>query len=72
MDDKVCLRYKNYYLRTLTVNDVSEKYLKWVNDPEVTQYLEIRYNSYTMEKLCEYVRAFENTRTKFFFWSIYQ
>ena len=29
------------YLRPLCLNDVSEKYLSWVNDSYVTEYLEI-------------------------------
>lgn len=30
---------RKLYLRLLTVDDASEKYLSWVNDPEMNQYL---------------------------------
>ncbi len=67
MDNSIKLSYKNYYLRTLTKKDVGEKYLRWVNDKEVTKYLEIKYNTYTHEVLLDYVSSFENTDTKFLF-----
>ena len=31
------------YLRDVNVGDVNENYYRWMNDPEVTQYLETRY-----------------------------
>ena len=29
------------YLRPLSLNDITERYLSWVNDPSVTEYLKI-------------------------------
>ena len=34
------LEGKNFYLRVLTRKDINKKYLSWLNDKEVTQYLE--------------------------------
>ncbi len=42
------------YLRPLTVDDVSERYVAWLNDSDVTRYLETRHAPQTHET----VRAF--------------
>lgn len=69
MDSKAMpiISQKNIYLRTLRPQDVGERYLRWVTDPEVTAYLEIKYNKYTLEDLCRYVKSFENDNTKYIF-----
>lgn len=36
----VCLAGDRIYLRSLTKKDINKRYLAWVNDPEVTRYLE--------------------------------
>jgi RimJ/RimL family protein N-acetyltransferase len=41
------------YLRILTISDVTQKYCDWLNDNEVTKYLETHYM--TIDKLYEYV-----------------
>lgn len=43
------------YLRRLREEDVSEAYLGWMNDPEVTRYLEARFCWNDMEGLRRYV-----------------
>ena len=42
-------------LRVLTPADVSDRYLSWLNDVEVTQYLEARFTEPTMESVRGYV-----------------
>lgn len=42
------------YLRPITMDDITERYCAWLNDPEVNKYLETR--SSTMPELEEYVR----------------
>ena len=51
------LRYKHYYLKPLTENDVTVKYVNWLKDEEVTKYLEIRYQSYSIDDLKSYVES---------------
>ena len=43
------------YLRPLCLNDVSEKYLSWVNDSSVTEYLEIGKERLSHNDLVRYV-----------------
>ena len=43
------------YLRPLCLNDVSEKYLSWVNDPYITEYLGIGKKCLKYQDLVKYV-----------------
>lgn len=47
------------YLRPLGRDDLNETYLGWLNDPEVTRYLEARLSSYNKSKLEDYYDHFE-------------
>lgn len=42
-------------LRPLTVNDVSERYIRWLNDPSVNQFLETRHQEQTYESCHSFV-----------------
>ncbi len=53
------------YLRILTPNDVDENYVNWLNDPEVTKYLETK--SATLEALKKYVEEKYNSTSCLFF-----
>lgn len=44
-------------LRSLTVSDVSEKYLGWLNDPEMNQFLETRHHVQTLESCLDFVET---------------
>lgn len=47
------IKGKRIYFRTLTENDASERYCKWLNDPTVNKYLETR--KATIESLKKYI-----------------
>lgn len=42
-------------LRPLTPEDVTDAYVRWMNDPAVTQYLESRYRQHSLDDLRGYV-----------------
>ncbi len=44
-------------LRDIELSDITEDYLAWLNDPETTKYLEIRFTPQTMEDVREYVTS---------------
>ena len=48
------------YLRRLTEDDVSEDYVRWMNDPEINQYLESRFYIHTIESTKAYIRSVTN------------
>ncbi|MEN3034036.1 MAG: GNAT family protein [Aquificaceae bacterium] len=52
-------------IRRLLPEDVTERYLSWLRDPEVTQFLEMRWSSYTLEELREYVKELSKSKTDF-------
>jgi len=51
------------YLRILTKKDVSEKYVLWLNDYEVTKYTEQRYRQYSRVDIEDFV--VEKFKSKF-------
>ncbi len=49
------------YLRPITVSDVDGPYYRWMNDPEVTRFLEARFSKNTKPAMREFVAsALEN------------
>ena len=55
-------------LRDIEVRDITAEYIEWLNDPEVTKYLEIRFVPQTKEKIIEYVQsALDDTLSKMHF-----
>ena len=49
------IKGERIYLREVRPSDVNENYYRWMNDPEVTRYLESRFYPNSMEGLREYV-----------------
>lgn len=64
---KTKLSFKHYYIQKMTVADVCDDYLTWINDPQVNEFLESKYTVWTMASLKDYVRSFENSKDKFLF-----
>ena len=54
------------YLREVRPSDVNDAYYRWMNDPEVTQYLESRFAPNSMETLQEYVKNFLGNKDNIF------
>ncbi len=54
-------------LKLLTPEDVTPEYLKWLSDPDINQYLESRWDSYTLEDLRSYVRSVNSSKNNFLF-----
>ena len=48
------------YLRDIRLTDVNKNYCKWMNDLEVIQFLESRFEKWTIKKLKNYVNKFKN------------
>ena len=44
------------YLRPLNLNDINERYLSWVNDPSVTEFLKIGRHRLSHSDLVRYVK----------------
>lgn len=48
------------YLRHLTEEDASEDYVRWMNDPDINQYLESRFYAHTIESTKAFIRSVTN------------
>lgn len=46
-------------LRTIAADDVTERYVAWLNDTRVNQYLESRFDEHTLESVASFVEQFE-------------
>jgi len=49
------VRSQRLIFRTLTVDDVTQNYVNWLNDPRVNRYLETRHTHQTMDLCRSYV-----------------
>lgn len=55
------------YFRPLDVEDVTQTYVDWLNDPEVNRFLESRYTEQTLNGCREYVQRINASPTDNFF-----
>jgi len=53
-------------LRTLTPEDIGDRYLSWINDPDVFQYLEVRFTEQTIGSLRDSVSQFNDSEDNLF------
>lgn len=51
------LHGQRIYLRLLAPDDVSSEYVAWMNNDEITQYLESRWSVHTLESIQAFVQA---------------
>lgn len=52
---------KNIFIKLLSVDDVTNDYANWLNDPETNKYLESKWKNHNLEDLKEYVKHMNNT-----------
>ena len=69
MDTKL-LKNKNFYLRELAPEDVGAEYLSWVNDKEITRFLEIQHQTFDKIALNEFVSECLKSKSKVL-WGIF-
>ena len=63
MDQDIKIRVnEKLLLKTIKVNDVSEKYVGWLNDYNVTKYTEQRYFLHTSESVSDFVSSKYNSK----------
>lgn len=60
---------KRVILRRMKISDANEKYLSWMLDPDINQYLETRFKKWDLPKLRDYVRGVLGNR-RCLFWAI--
>ena len=55
------------YLREVRLSDVNDNYYQWMNDPEVTNFMEIRFRPQSMEEIKNYVEMRTGSQDEPFF-----
>jgi len=63
--DKLVLN--NLYLRSLSTSDCSEKYLNWLNNPEINKYLETRFVVQNIEMIKSFVTNINDSIDSYLF-----
>ena len=58
---------KNIKIRILEKSDYSQSYLNWFSDPDVVRFSENRKKVHSKESQIEYIKSFENKKTKFLY-----
>lgn len=51
------LKGKQIYLRQIEMSDCNDNYVRWLNDPEVNQYLETKWSEQNLDSIREFVNS---------------
>ena len=62
-------QYK-YTFKKLTIKDITDNYISWLNNPIVNQYLEVRHKKQTKETVSNYINSFYREEEKYI-WGVY-
>lgn len=46
-----------FVIRPLTADDISQRYIDWLNDPEINRFLEVRWRSQDLDSVRSYVAS---------------
>ena len=64
------LKGDRFTLRPFTEKDISDRYIGWLNDPEVNRFLEVRFVHQTHETVLKFVQSFYGDLEKYM-WGIF-
>src|SRR5688572_6748818 len=63
----IMLHTENLVLRPMTESDVSDAYISWMNDEEITRFLESRFQKYTKDDLYDFIKKIQCDTTQYLF-----
>ncbi len=58
----VIIEGRTILLKPITENEINDRYLSWLNDPETNQFLEIRYRKQTIEDIYNYINGLRSIK----------
>lgn len=61
------LHGNHIYLRDIQLNDCTERYLSWLNNPAVNQYLETRWSKQTLDTISDFVNKIRTSSDNILF-----
>lgn len=62
----IIISSKKLYIEPITVKEITDTYISWLNDPVVNQYLEVRHNIQTKETVIEYINYLRSSNCELF------
>ena len=71
--EKLIISYKeSHFLKLLKENDVTPKYVRWLNDYEIVKYTEQRHFKHSLQTVKDFVREKNNSNNSFLFGIFYE
>lgn len=64
--EKKFIESKRCYFREIRVEDIDPNYYKWMNDPEITRFLETRFFPKSKESLSKFIRNMDENPNSLF------
>ncbi|MEW6055166.1 MAG: GNAT family protein [Bdellovibrionota bacterium] len=61
------LKGKRIYLREVKLTDVNDRYVSWLNDSEVTRYLEVRFHPQNLDTIAGFVAKMRESENEFLY-----
>ncbi len=63
---------KRLLLRPLYIEDITQTYEQWLNNPDITKYLEIRHSPQTYEVICAYINSYLEDTIHKRYWGVFE
>ncbi|MDO8488564.1 MAG: GNAT family protein [Candidatus Omnitrophota bacterium] len=48
---------RNLLIRPISINEINQRYVGWLNDPGINQFLEVRHSHQTIESIIDYING---------------
>lgn len=53
---------RNLLIRPISADEINQRYVGWLNDPEINQFLEVRYHPQTVESTVDYINGLRSKK----------
>lgn len=70
MPESADIQTRRLVIRLFKEEYLSERYVGWLNDPEIVRYSEQRHREHTIESCRQYMNSFQGT--PHFFWAVFK
>lgn len=68
---KEILQCDNLHLRCIRLDDVTERYVAWLNDKQINKYMECRFQTHTLDSIKAFVKSILDSPKDYLFAMIY-
>lgn len=57
----------NLFFRPLTIKDITDEYISWLNNRDINKYLEVRHTKHSREKVIEFISSKNQSETEYLY-----